>query len=299
MEIWQIVLKVLIILGIVLLSILAVVLFLLLIVLFYPITYEIKSNGENTVNADVKARWLFNLIKADASFSKENGLFYKVKALWITIIESKDEEPEKSKDEKAYEKFDTFDEGKESGEAPEEKEEGEKKETSSFDPKTDFDPSKDDDFIWQDKADDSKVSDKKVKSDEKKLEKIKGKLAIVKNKYTYVTWYFKQAKHQYMLYNAKRALIKLLRHISPRRYKGYVVFGTGEPDITGEIFAMISVFYLFYGDKIDIQPDFSTKVFNHDIKLNGHILSFVVIIVLIKLFKQRDLLKFIDGVKAA
>ena len=85
----SILLAILKIIGIVLLVVIGIVVFFILLILFCPICYRIKAehNEENT-NVDLKIRYIF--VKSVASFVKGEGLKYKVKFLFFTLLNSED-----------------------------------------------------------------------------------------------------------------------------------------------------------------------------------------------------------------
>ena len=85
----SILLAILKIIGIVLLIVIGIVVFFILLILFCPICYRIKAdhNEENT-NVDLKIRYLF--VKSVATFVKGEGLKYKVKFLFFTLLNSED-----------------------------------------------------------------------------------------------------------------------------------------------------------------------------------------------------------------
>ena len=85
----SILLAILKIIGIVLLVVIGIVVFFILLILFCPICYRIKAdhNEENT-NVDLKIRYLF--LKSVATFVKGEGLKYKVKFLFFTLLNSED-----------------------------------------------------------------------------------------------------------------------------------------------------------------------------------------------------------------
>lgn len=72
-------------------------------------------------------------------------------------------------------------------------------------------------------------------------------------------------------------LKKLLGHISPKKADGEVVFGLGDPYITGEVLAVLSAAYPLYGGKIRINPDFSESIFDGDVRLSGRLYIFYVV----------------------
>ncbi len=85
----SILLAILKIIGIILLVVIGIVVFFILLILFCPICYRIKAdhNEENT-NVDLKIRYIF--VKSVASFVKGEGLKYKVKFLFFTLLNSED-----------------------------------------------------------------------------------------------------------------------------------------------------------------------------------------------------------------
>ena len=85
----SILLAILKIIGIVLLIVIGIVVFFILLILFCPICYRIKAehNEENT-NVDLKIRYIF--VKSVASFVKGEGIKYKVKFLFFTLLNSED-----------------------------------------------------------------------------------------------------------------------------------------------------------------------------------------------------------------
>lgn len=66
-------------------------------------------------------------------------------------------------------------------------------------------------------------------------------------------------------------LIKMLKHILPKKAKGQIVYGFEDPCTTGQVLAGISVIYPVYYKHLTIQPDFTEAVFYGNVDLKGRI----------------------------
>lgn len=76
-------------------------------------------------------------------------------------------------------------------------------------------------------------------------------------------------------------LKSLIRHILPRKIKGYVCFGFKEPSQTGKTLGILSVLPFIYQKHFSIYPNFNEKVFECNVCLKGRLqLGYVLRIVL-------------------
>ncbi|MCQ2400707.1 MAG: DUF2953 domain-containing protein [Lachnospiraceae bacterium] len=66
-------------------------------------------------------------------------------------------------------------------------------------------------------------------------------------------------------------VFKILRSVLPRKGKGYITFGTGDPYSTGEIMEVLAFFYPLYGRIVNVTPDFCDKVLSGEISVKGRI----------------------------
>ncbi len=69
----------------------------------------------------------------------------------------------------------------------------------------------------------------------------------------------------------KEEVMRLAKHWHPRRIKGHVHFGFEDPYRTGQVLAFLSILYPFYGDNLEIYPDFENCVLTGDLYIKGHI----------------------------
>lgn len=69
----------------------------------------------------------------------------------------------------------------------------------------------------------------------------------------------------------KKYLISLVKHIGPRRVKGYVRYGFGDPCKTGQVTGYLSLLPFVYSKHFSLQPDFYEKVIDTELLINGKI----------------------------
>jgi hypothetical protein len=80
---------------------------------------------------------------------------------------------------------------------------------------------------------------------------------------------------------------RLLKHILPTKLKSRIVFGTGDPCSTGQALGAMSILYSFYGDKIQIVPDFQNKRLEGTHCAQGRIRLVTILIIVIKLMLDK------------
>ncbi len=86
----------------------------------------------------------------------------------------------------------------------------------------------------------------------------------------------------------KEALI-LLKHIRPRRIKGYVHFGFDDPSYTGNLLGLIYMILRGSPKEFRINPDFENKVFDGEIHAKGKVQCYLLLIIGIRLYKNDNL----------
>ena len=94
-----------------------------------------------------------------------------------------------------------------------------------------------------------------------------------------------------------RKLSELLGSIRPRKIKGHVEYGGEDPADTGRILAAAAVLYPVYGKDIVIAPDFEDPVLAFDLMLKGRIYLFVIVKILIQLYFNKKVKRFIKIMK--
>lgn len=85
----------------------------------------------------------------------------------------------------------------------------------------------------------------------------------------------------------KREIGILAGHLRPRRIRGLVRFGFEDPYRTGQVLAGLSILYPFYGEHVEIYPDFEQKILEGDLYIKGHIRMVHLAALLWRLFFNR------------
>ena len=92
----------------------------------------------------------------------------------------------------------------------------------------------------------------------------------------------------------KDSLVRLFCMIKPRKVKIKATAGLGSPDKTGYMCAAIGVISPFFKKQIQVIPDFENFVIEGNAVVKGRIYLFVVLIIAIKLFFDKNIRKVMD-----
>ena len=93
---------------------------------------------------------------------------------------------------------------------------------------------------------------------------------------------------EHMLRKMIGYVLYLIRGWKPRRLRGYIDFGTGQPDVTGKLTGLIYLLLPDEAEEFDIRPDFYEKRFRTDVLMTGHIRLYRVAVVAVKLLVDRE-----------
>ena len=116
-----------------------------------------------------------------------------------------------------------------------------------------------------------------------KIKKLFQKLFSIKDKATLILDFISDDSNKRGFRFTYEVLRKVLKHILPRKLRSRLIFGTGDPCSTGQALGVFAILYSFYGDKIQVTPDFENKVFKGSHYARGRIRSFTLLIIAIKL----------------
>ena len=292
----QVLLLILKIIGITLLVLLLTVLFLLALVLFVPIRYRARII-HNPEKEDIygRASFLFPLVVFRFRFY-EKVFSYKGRALWYVFAESgknKEEKPPKKekgiKKEQASGKQVPVQE-KQEAVAESVTAEAEAEETKEILEKIKPFPS----------TEESGPPKKKKKSKEEKTPK-KSLVEVIKKllrqKDEVVRILSKQESKASIRF-AWDKLKKTIRHILPRKVKGYLIYGSDDPATTGQVLGVVSVLYAAMGPVLKIVPDFENKRLECDLEVRGRLRVFTLLVILLKIYFNKELKQLIEEIKS-
>lgn len=82
---------------------------------------------------------------------------------------------------------------------------------------------------------------------------------------------------------------RLLRHMRPRKIKGFVRFGMDDPCRTGQILGVLAVFYGFYGKNISIYPEFESSCLDGEVLIKGYMQIGVILFHALKIYLSKEL----------
>lgn len=134
------------------------------------------------------------------------------------------------------------------------------------------------------------------------IERIKKWIQTIKNVITMIRKRIRQAGWLKALWQddntqafvciLKDNVLHLWRKCKPKKFEAKVCFGTGQPDTTGEILAVLAIFYACYGSSVTIIPDFEQTRLEGWIRMKGHISVFTVLVILINIFMSKEWKQF-------
>lgn len=275
--------------GVLLLAAFLLLLAVILAILFVPLRYRADLHFENKPAGSLTATWLLHAFKAEAVL--EEKLRVKIRLLWFTLFDEilwpDEEEPLSEKEAISKEELRT------------DKDTSSKKSQLSDEERSSREPvfSEDDDIlsateVRPDKAETAKAEADAPVSEKKRKRRsflshirewirrfiarvtaffrnIKASAASVQKRYRSFRSIITNEKNRKTFRLVKKQSGALIRHILPRRLKGWIRFGFEDPYYTGKILTIISPFYGLYGKNISIEPVFDEKVLTGKLCFSG------------------------------
>lgn len=90
---------------------------------------------------------------------------------------------------------------------------------------------------------------------------------------------------------------KLFRHIMPRKIRGWISFGTGDPAHTGQLLAVLGATAPLHKNVLAVYPDFEQKILEGEIRLKGRIYGITLLIIGWELYRNPDVRMMIKKFK--
>ena len=75
--------------------------------------------------------------------------------------------------------------------------------------------------------------------------------------------------HKAAFEKAKKEIFRFLKAWKPKKLEGKIRFGFEDPAYTGEVLAVLSVFYPLFGSAFEVYPDFEQAVFGGSLLCKG------------------------------
>ncbi len=272
------------IVGILLLILLGLILLLLVV----PIRYQFRIVTPDVYEACV--RWFYPLIRFQAAY-QEGDIQYKLNILWFTLLssEEKGENGEKDLAEKVTEETET-------APAEEATEETEPEPAEEVTEETETAPAPTD--LEEDSGESVAGNDTKEHGDHSKAEKssMKDRMSSLRKTIESGLSFMEEYQIRQLIHLARVYLIKILKHILPKKLVGHVHYGMDNPEYTGQITGVAAMLYPLYHNQFEIYPDFYEECFEADCKGKGRIRLGFFAIIIVQLLRKREVRKIIGWV---
>lgn len=332
-----VILTILKIIGIILLVILGIILFLILSILFVPVRYKGTIEfDKKDIKLNIKVSYFMNMVRFTLSFL-ENNVKYKFKILFFTLFPKKEKKnkvdlfEDEIEIDKTTKSDDTSVIENDNDSVDINHSISENHNVNISDNNNNSTSANVNASISNDVKTNEKVNEKTieenvlnnkktgifqkiksffikvrmlfekielfVKNFDSKIIEICDKLKQVSDKKDNIVNYLKEKESKDALNVLKTMCFKLLRHISPRKIKGNIEFGFSDPATTGQVYGFICLFYGVYGEKLLITPDFENEIMKGKLYVRGRIRIFTLLIIGIKLYRQKRLREMLSYIK--
>lgn len=300
MGIIHIMLGILKVVGILLLIVLGILLLAVLAALFCPVTYSaVGRRDAEAYEGRVRIGWLFRLISFTFTFGSERDGDFCIRIFGIPLNRKKEEDSKKflqasrgdefkpAEPEKIVEKQTEQEHGEKT-----EKEAERKTETTTetaTEKKTDSVLQKLQEFLKQIPGIPKKFLDV--------LKKISLTVHHICDKINQIKEFLESerfARLKALLFQEGK---RTICHIRPRKIKGHIKIGTGDPYRTGQLLAVAGIFFPVYGEHITIEPYFEQKILEGNMSVKGRIYGNFFVRLAWRLFRDSDIRFMIKKIK--
>lgn len=123
----------------------------------------------------------------------------------------------------------------------------------------------------------------------KGVRRIRERVRLLLRKKEAVFSFLQDEIHTAAMGKALTELKGVLFHILPGKIKGYVEFGTGDPESTGKALAVLGILYAAYGKGFTVVPDFYEKRLAGKLTFRGRIRLGTVLVRGIRLMRDKQI----------
>ncbi|MDO5406511.1 MAG: DUF2953 domain-containing protein [Eubacteriales bacterium] len=120
------------------------------------------------------------------------------------------------------------------------------------------------------------------------FQKICAKLKEIKLKKDQLLEFINKEENRQTFRLIRRQVIRLLKHILPRKLQGMVRFGFDDPYTTGQVLTYISPFYGFYARHLQLIPVFEGKALEGSVKLKGRIRIGTILVIGVRVLLDKN-----------
>ena len=279
----QMVLHILAVIGIILLCILAFLLLLALAILFIPVRYRIQFSYLGKEAVAGRFTWLFRVLHIPVSY-RDGQISYELRVFGINLSKIFGRRKKKTtKDQKS----------KKSTQTPRKNSKTTDKTKESLEENT-ITEETDVSCLKQNITFFKKIKEAfQLLRDlwRKWLRFLKKEKELAKRIRKYIA-FLRDDSVSDMVCILKDNVIHLWRKLKPKKIKGYLHFGTGDPCSTGEILGVLSFLYVAGRGELRIVPEFDKACLEGEIEIRGRITVFTLLWILYKVVFSEEWDKF-------
>ncbi|MCR5032225.1 MAG: DUF2953 domain-containing protein [Lachnospiraceae bacterium] len=99
------------------------------------------------------------------------------------------------------------------------------------------------------------------------------------------------------LHRGRIRILRIVKHILPRRMKGHFRFGMDDPADTGYILGGLSALFSFLPWKVSLYPEFEREILEGSGKGSGHVVPLLLIIYSVQILTDRYIRGFIRRIR--
>ncbi|MEE0811429.1 DUF2953 domain-containing protein, partial [Blautia sp.] len=276
--------------GILLLIVLGILLLAVLAALFCPVTYSaVGRRDAEAYEGRVRIGWLFRLISFTFTFESEKDGDFCIRIFGIPLNRKKEEASKKSLQTSQRDEFKPADPEK-IVEKKTEQEHGEKTEKEAERKiETDSVLQKLQEFLKQIPGIPKKFLDV--------LKKISLTVHHICDKINQIKEFLESERFARLKALFFQEGKRTICHIRPRKIKGHIKIGTGDPYRTGQLLAVAGIFFPVYGEHITIEPYFEQKILEGNMSVKGRIYGSFFVRLAWRLFRDSDIRFMIKKIK--
>lgn len=110
-----------------------------------------------------------------------------------------------------------------------------------------------------------------IKRIKETCDKVRNRKQTVSEKKEQLQLFLQDATHKAAFQKTKKVIFRFLKAWKPKKLDGKIRFGFEDPAYTGEVLAVLSIFYPLFGPAFEVYPDFEHAVFGGSLFCKGNL----------------------------
>lgn len=120
------------------------------------------------------------------------------------------------------------------------------------------------------------------------LSKLLTRINSLEHKRQSVLAFIENEENQKSFRLIKRQLMRVLRHIFPRKLSGQVTFGVEDPYLMGQILSVAAFLYPVYGKKVDLTPVMDANALDGELSFRGRVQIGVLALMALRIWMDKN-----------